>query len=334
MLASLLGMFVLASARELILLFVAFELMSIPLYVISGFRKREGEAVEAALKFFLIGTVSSAFIVYGLSFVYGVARTTDLSAVATALQDGHPLLVLGMVLTLGGLGFKIAAFPFHMWVPDTYEAASTPFVAWLSVAPKAAGFVGLFRVYFDGMGSEAGLWGPMAAGLAALTIVGGNLMALPQRNTKRLLAYSGIAHIGYMLVGFAAASAAGTAMVLFYLVAYVFGNMGAFLMVEAVARSEGSEHVSAFRGLAQRSPLLALAMLLFLLSLGGIPFVVGFWAKLYVFWAAAQQGLYWLVLLGAVLTVVALFYYLLVAKAMYIEAPSTTTRVRLEPALA
>ncbi len=333
-LASLLGMLVLASARDLILLFVAFELISLPLYALTGFRKRDGTAVEAALKFFLVGSVSSAVMAYGLSFVYGAARTTQLAGVAKAIPAGDPWLVLGLVTAFVGFGFKIAAFPFHMWVPDTYEAASTPFVAWLSVAPKAAGFVGLFRVYFDGMGSEAGLWGPMAAGLAALTIVGGNLMALPQRNTKRLLAYSGIAHIGYMLVGFAAASAAGTAMVLFYLVAYVFGNMGAFLVVEAVARSEGSEQVSAFRGLAQRSPLLALAMLLFLLSLGGIPFVVGFWAKLYVFWAAAQQGLYWLVLLGAVLTVVALFYYLLVAKAMYIEAPSTTTRVRLEPALA
>jgi NADH-quinone oxidoreductase subunit N len=333
-LASLLGMLVLASARDLILLFVAFELMSLPLYALSGFRKRDGVAVEAALKFFLVGSVSSAVMAYGLSFVYGAARTTQLSGVAKAMAGGDPWLMLGLVAAFVGFGFKIAAFPFHMWVPDTYEAASTPFVAWLSVAPKAAGFVGLFRVYFDGMGPEAGVWGPMAAGLATLTIVGGNLMALPQQNTKRLLAYSGIAHIGYMLVGFAAASAAGTAMVLFYLVAYVFGNMGAFLVVEAVARSEGSEHVSAFRGLAQRSPLLALAMLLFLLSLGGIPFVAGFWAKLYVFWAAAQQGLYWLVLVGALLTVVALFYYLLVAKKMYIEAPATPTRVHLEPALA
>src|SRR3989442_247904 len=192
-----------------------------------------------------------------------------------------------------------------MWVPDTYEAASTPFVAWLSVAPKAAGFVALFRVYLEGAGDRAATWIPLAAGLATLTIVGGNLMALPQQNTKRLLAYSGIAHIGYMLVGFAATSAAGTAMVLFYLVAYVFGNMGAFLVVEAVARSEGSEHVSAFRGLAQRSPLLALAMLLFLLSLGGIPFVVGFWAKLYVFLAAAQPGLYWLLRRRPIVTVLA-----------------------------
>ncbi len=334
MLASLLGMLVLASARELILLFVAFELMSIPLYVISGFRKRDEQAVEAALKFFLIGTVSSAFIAYGLSFVYGISKTTDMAGVAAALQDGHPLLILGLVLTLGGLGFKIAAFPFHMWVPDTYEAASTPFVAWLSVAPKAAGFVVMFRLYLEGVGVPVVLWVPLAAGLAAITIVAGNLLAIPQQNIKRLLAYSGIAHIGYMLVGFAAVSADGVAMMLFYLVAYLFGNMGAFFVVEVVAQSDGSEAISAYKGLAQRSPVLSLCMLLFLLSLGGIPFVAGFWAKLLVFKAAAEQGLYWLVLVGAILTVVALFYYLLVAKRMYIDAPENLQPVPVPPFLA
>jgi len=165
------------------------------------------------------------------------------------------------------------------------------------------------------------MWVPLAGGLAAITSVAGNLMAIPQQNIKRMLAYSGVAHIGYMLVGFAAVSASGTAMMLFYLVAYLFGNMGAFLVAEVVAQAEGSESIEAYRGLAQRSPVLALCMLLFLLSLGGIPFVAGFWAKLYVFWAAAEQGLYWLVLVGAVLTVVALFYYLLVAKRMYIDPP-------------
>jgi NADH-quinone oxidoreductase subunit N len=333
-LASLLGMLVLASARDLILLFVAFELMSIPLYVLAGFFKRRAEAVEASLKFFLVGSVSSAVMAYGLSFVYGATGSTALAKVAQAAGNGHPLLLLGLIATFVGFAFKIAAFPFHMWVPDTYEAASTPFVAWLSVTPKAAGFVALFRVYFEGAGDHAAAWTPIAAALATLTIVAGNLMALPQQNAKRLLAYSGIAHIGYMLVGFAAASAAGVAMVLFYLVAYVFGNMGAFLVVEALARAEGSEATAAFRGLAQRSPLLALAMLLFLLSLGGIPFVAGFWAKLFVFWAAAERGLYWLVLVGAVLTVVALFYYLVVAKRMYIEPPERTGRVPVPATLA
>src|SRR3989449_7774941 len=273
--------------------------MPFPLYVLAGFLKRQEEAVEAALKFFLVGSVSSALLVYGLSFVYGAVRSTDLATVAGASTAAQPLLTLGHLTACAGFGFKIAAFPFHMWVPDTYEAASTPFVAWLSVAPKAAGFVALFRVYLEGAGDRAATWIPLAAGLATLTIVGGNLMALPQQNTKRLLAYSGIAHIGYMLVGFAAASASGVAMVLFYLVTYVFGNMGAFLVVEALARAEGSEATTAFRGLAQRSPLLALAMLIFLLSLGGVPFMAGFWAKLYVFWAAASVGLYWLGLVRA-----------------------------------
>jgi NADH-quinone oxidoreductase subunit N len=331
-LTSLLGMLTLASSRDVILLFLAFEVMSIPLYVLTGFAKRAPEALEASLKFFLVGSVSSAVMLYGLSFLYGATGSTSLAVIAKAPRD--PWLTLGLLAVLTGVAFKIAAFPFHMWVPDTYEAASTPFVAWLSVAPKAAGFVGLFRVYFEGGDERSAVWVPVAALLATITMLAGNLMALPQQNTKRLLAYSGIAQIGYMLVGVAAASAAGTAMVLFYLVAYVFGNMGAFLVVEALARAEGSEATSAFRGLAQRSPLLALAMLLFLLSLGGIPFVAGFWAKLYVFWAAAERGLYWLVLLGAILTVVALFYYLVVAKRMYIEPPERPDRVPVALSLA
>jgi NADH-quinone oxidoreductase subunit N len=230
-------------------------------------------------------------------------------------------MLLGMGLILGGLGFKIAAFPFHMWAPDAYEAAPTPFVAWLSVAPKAAGFIAIIRLYIEGVGAAALVWLPVMAALAGMTILAGNLMAIPQENIKRLLAYSGIAHIGYMLLGLAALTSNGVAMVLFYLVAYLFGNMGAFLVVEAVARSEQSDRIEAYRGLAQRSPLLALAMLIFLLSLGGIPFVAGFWAKLYVFLAAIERGMYGLVFLGAVLTVVALYYYLLVARRMYIEAP-------------
>ena len=329
LLVSLLGMLVLASARDLVLLFVAFELMSIPLYVLTGFLKREAVAPEAALKFFLIGTVSSAVIAYGMSFVYGATGGTTLALIPQALRDGHPVILLGMTILLAGLGFKIAAFPFHMWAPDAYEAATTPFIAWLSVAPKAAGFVAIIRLYVEGMGATAGIWMPVIATLAGMTIVTGNLMAIPQRNIKRMLAYSGIAHIGYMLIGLAALSSAGVAMVLFYFVAYLFGNMGAFMVVEAVARSEQSDGIDAYRGLAQRSPLLALAMLVFLLSLGGIPFVAGFWAKLYIFLAAAERGMYGLVFLGAVLTVVALYYYLLVARRMYIEAPTRTEPVPL-----
>ena len=332
-LTALLGMMVLASARELVLLFVAFELMSIPLYVLAGFVKRDARAVEASLKFFLVGSLSTAFLAYGLSFVYGVTGSTRLDVVTRAVGAGDPLLILGLVLVLGGVGFKIAAFPFHMWVPDTYEAAATPFVAWLSVAPKAAGFAVLLRIFVERAGPAAALWAAAAALLGALTIVAGNVMAIPQTDAKRLLAYSGIAHIGYMLLGVAALSTEGVAMLLFYLVAYLFSNMGAFMVVEAVAEAEGSSALRAFRGLAQRSPALGLAMLLFLLSLGGIPFVVGFWAKLYILWAAAQAGLYGLVLLAAVMTVVALFYYLQVAKQMYIDAPARPTPVPVPPPL-
>jgi NADH-quinone oxidoreductase subunit N len=323
LLCSLLGMLVLASSRDLILLFVAFELMSIPLYFLTGFRKREDTAAEGALKFFLVGTVSSALVLYGMSFLYGVTGSTDVGTIAVALGTGRePLVGLGMALLLAGLGFKIAAVPFHMWVPDAYEAAPTPFVAWLAIAPKAAGFVVILRLFLEGVGEAALIWLPAMAALASLTIVAGNLMALPQRNIKRLLAYSGIAHIGYMLMGLAAVSSGGVAMLLFYLVAYLFGNMGAFFVVQAVSASERSDAIDAYSGLAQRSPMLALAMLIFLLSLGGIPFVAGFWAKLYIFWATVERGLYWLALLGAVLTVVALYYYLLVARRMYIDPPT------------
>src|SRR4030095_11430376 len=240
LLVSLLGMLVLASARDLILLFIAFELMSIPLYVLTGFLKRETVAPEAALKFFLVGTASSAIIAYGMSFVYGMTGTTALSAIPQAMRAGHPLMRLGMGLLLAGLGFKIAAFPFHMWAPDSYEAASTPFVAWLSVAPKTAGFVAIIRIYLEGLGSTAEIWMPILATLAGMTIVTGNLMAIPQKNIKRLLAYSGVAHIGYMLIGVAVVSRAGIAMLLFYLLAYLFGNMGAFMVVESVAGAEAA----------------------------------------------------------------------------------------------
>jgi NADH-quinone oxidoreductase subunit N len=329
LLASLLGMLVLAAARDLILLFVAFELMSIPLYVLTGFHKRQDVSGEGALKFFLVGSVSSAVMLYGFSFIYGVSGTTDLGAIPAALASGNSLARLGLVLALGGIAFKIAAVPFHMWVPDTYEAAPTPFVAWLAVAPKAAGFIIVFRLYLEGAGSAGLLWVPVLSALAGLTIVAGNLMAIPQQNVKRLLAYSGVAHIGYMLIGIAAMSADGAGMVLFYLVAYLFGNMGAFLVVQAVGSGEGTDTMAAYRGLAQRSPVLALSMLVFLLSLGGIPFVAGFWAKLFIFQAAIDQHMYALALLGAVLTIVALYYYLVLASRMYIDAPEKPGRIPL-----
>jgi NADH-quinone oxidoreductase subunit N len=317
LLTSIGGMSLLAGARDLVLLFVAFELMSVPLFAMTAIRKDE-RGVEGALKFYLSGVVASAVLLYGLSLLYGAMGTTTLAGPVPA----GPLSTLAIIGLLAGFGFKLAAFPFHMWLPDAYEAAPASYVAFLSVAPKAAGFAALLRLLLEPLGGQAAIWMPLVAALAAVTMVAGNLMALPQKNLKRLLAYSGIAHIGYMLLGLAAGPGVGAGMLLFYLAAYLVSNAGAFLVVSAVERATGSSHIDAVRGLAQTNRGLALAMLLCLLSLAGIPFVIGFWAKLYIFVAAARAHLLGLVLLGALASLVGLYYYLLVAKRMYIDAPA------------
>jgi len=325
-LISLSGMMLLVSSRELMVMFVAFEIMSLPLYAISGFLKKEPESIEAALKFFLIGTVSSAIMLYGFSFIYGLAGSTYLDQIAN-YSNPSILFYTGIILVLAGIAFKIALVPFHMWVPDTYQGSPTPFVAYLSVAPKAAGFAMLIRLFLEGFGQNLTFWQPQWLILAAVTMIVGNLLALHQTNLKRLLGYSGIAHVGYALLGLAAASVYGIAMLLFYFVVYLFANMGIFLVVELINRNKSSDDLKVYQGLAQNAPMLSLLMLLFLLSLGGIPFLAGFWAKLYIFLAAAEAGYLGLVLLGALLSVVALFYYLKVARALYIEPPPSKNHI-------
>lgn len=316
MLSSLLGMCLLAGARELVFLIVAFELMGIPLYVMAALYKRDGRDAEAAIKLYLVGASSSAITLYGLSILYGMTGTTVIADLAKAAPS--PLLWVGMGATLAGMGFKLGMVPFHMWVPDTYEGAPTPFVAFLSVAPKAAGFAALIRLFSGGLLHAHDRWGTLLIAVCVATMVLGNLLAIPQTHVKRLLAGSGIAHVGIMLLAFAVGTERGLGMLLFYLVAYVFTNMGVFF-VHAHIGEAGSDEIGAYRGLARRAPGLALAMLIFLLSLGGIPFVAGFWAKLYIFLAAWQAGQGFLVFLGAALAVLALFYYLKVARQMYIE---------------
>jgi len=329
---TLLGMFFLVSSRDLLLLFVSFELMSLPLYVLAGFLKEDERSVEASLKYFIFGSFSSAILLMGISMLYATTGTTKFKEVATFLKGStDSLLFLSFFLLVVGFGFKIAIVPFHMWVPDTYEGAPTPFVAFLSVAPKVAGFGIIFRVFFEILSKTGMTFRPYISLFAAITMIVGNLLAIPQRNIKRLLSYSGIAHIGYMLLGLASGTELGIGMSLFYFVAYLFSNMGAFICVDATYRSEKSDNLEAYHGISQRAPLLALSMLLYLLSLGGIPFVVGFWAKLYIFLAAAKAGLLSLVVLGAVLTVVALFYYLNVARKLYIEKPVKGERIRISP---
>ena len=309
------GGMALCSAREFLTLFVAFELLSLPLYVLTALEKEKRSSPEGAIKMFLFGSVSSAALLLGIGFLFAATGTTFWMRVTQWPTD--PLVPLGAALLLVGFGFKIAIFPFSLWVPDTYQAAPTPVLAFLSVAPKAAAVMALFRLVFE-VFQPAGV--PVTswiAILAGLTMTVGNLLALRQRDLKRLLAFSGIAQIGYVLLALAAGTKLAAGLALFYFVAYLVANAGAFLVVAAMEVAGCEPTIEGARHMIVRSPLLAAAMLVFLLSLGGIPFALGFWGKMYVFLAAAQSGLIGLVFLGAVLAVVALFYYLTVARSMF-----------------
>lgn len=321
LLASIVGMALLPGARDLVMVAVSFELMGIPTYVLAAMHKDRKAGVEGATKLYLTGAVSAALTIYGLSFVVGVTGSTDLGAIARATPS--PMLALGAMLAFAGMAYKVGAVPFHLWVPDTYQAAPAPFVAFLSVAPKAAAFAAFVRLLIGAFGGMAASWVPLVLVVCVVTMLLGNVLAIPQTNVRRLLAYSGIAHVGLLLLALALDTAEGVGVILFYLATYVGSNMGAFLVAEAV----GDDELPAWNGLARRNPGLAVAMLLFLLSLGGIPFVAGFWGKLFIFWAAWEAGQTWLVLLGALLAVLGLFYYLRVARAVYVEPPPTPAPV-------
>lgn len=341
LLSSVLGMTFLAGARDLLLLVVSFELMGIPLYVLASFAKtetatsgvRDRRPSEAGLKLYLVGATSTAVTLFGLALLVGMTRTTRLDAIAAAPMQ--PLAALGAVFMLAGFGYKVGVVPFHMWVPDTYQGAWTPFVAFLSVAPKAAGVAALTQVFVYGVGAQPDRWQPAMMLLAFLSMAVGNVLALPQTDARRLLGYSGVAQMGYALLGVAAARELGVGMTLFFLASYVFTNMGAFLVVHAVAEGSGSHELDGLRGLSSRAPGLAVALLAFVLSLAGIPFVVGFWAKLYVFLAAWQAGLAGLVVAGVALAALGIFYYLQVLRAVYmtdargLEAPAVSSALKL-----
>lgn len=312
---TLLGGMLLVSVQDWIALFVAFELLSIPLYAATALNKHSALGVEGAIKIFLFGSVSSAFLLLGIGMMVLVSGDSTFST--TVVREAF--LPVGLAFLLVGFGFKIAMVPFYFWAPDVYESAPTPLVAFLSVAPKAAGMLILFRI-IQQVVLPIGNTGALAwiAFFSALTMLAGNLLALPQTHLKRLLAYSGIAHIGYVLAALAAGTSLGAGMALFYFVVYLFSNLGAFLGVAAVEMMGISPTLEGVGGLYRRNGVLAIAFLAFLLSLGGIPFVLGFWSKLFVFWAAAKAGLWVLVFLGALLAVVALYYYLNVARWMLI----------------
>lgn len=331
LLISVLGMVVMASARDLVSIFVALETITIPTFVLAGWRKHDARSNEAAIKYFLIGVLSSAIMLYGMSFIVGETGSTLLSSIATHFADVEttPLLAVAIFLTLGGFAFKVSAVPFHFWTPDTYQGAPTPVTAFLSVASKAGGFVAMLSIVAFGLFQAADSWQPALWILAAASMIYGNLVALRQANIVRMLAYSSIAQGGFILVPLAVAGdneAAVSAFeaVVIYLLIYGAMNLGAFAVVIAVARRTRSGEIASYSGLGRTSPGLAVAMSIFLFSLAGIPPLAGWFAKFVMFRAVFDAGTPSATVLGviaAVMSVVAFFYYAAVARRMWFDDP-------------
>jgi NADH-quinone oxidoreductase subunit N len=326
LLFSVVGMLGLVASLELVSMFVALEIMSVALYGMAGLDRARPESQESALKYFVTGAFASGFFLYGVALVYGVTGSTSLERVTRALSvtnpDTSPLAVLGAALLLVGFGFKVASVPFHMWAPDVYEGAPTTVTAFMSAGVKVAAFGALLRVFDYGLAGLASHWQPLVAVLAIVTMLIGNLAALAQRNLKRLLAYSSIAHAGYLMSALVAAPALAGEAILFYLVAYAAVNLGAFGVIAALSK-DGREPatVADVAGLAQRRPALAAALTLFLVSLTGIPLTAGFVGKFYLFNAAVASDWVVLALVGVLTSVVSAYYYLRIVVAMYMEEP-------------
>lgn len=321
MLASTIGMLFLAKSADLIMAFVAFETISIPMYILAGFFIDSNKSTESGFKYILFGSMASAIMVYGLSLLYGFTGTTNIYELADQFQSTGietSLLVGSLILILVGFAFKISSVPLHFWAPDTYEGSPTPVAGLLSTASKAAGFAILLRVLWVAFPDIQIQWGAIIAALSVATMTLGNLTAIAQSNIKRLLAYSSIAHAGYALIGVAAASATGVSSAVFYLIAYLVTNLAAFGIIAAISRVIGSDEITDYAGLSRRSPWLALALLVALLSLAGMPPFAGFITKVLVFAAAIEADLIWLAVIGVLNSIVGLYYYLTVLKYVYL----------------
>jgi NADH-quinone oxidoreductase subunit N len=330
---ALLGMFVLSSLSDLLMLFIGLELLTFSLYIMAAYLKTDRRSLEAGMKYLILGSVSGGFLVYGISLLYGFAGGTSFDALRAALA-AQPLpwsAQAGLLLVIAGLGFKIAMVPFNLWVPDVYEGAPTPVVALLSVGSKMAGVVAILRLLYGVFLPVAGLWAGVLASLSAATMLYGNLAAIPQTNIKRLLGYSSIGHAGYLLMGLSTASTAGAEAVGYYLLAYLVSNLAAFLVVIAASDAIGGESLEAYNGLSKRSPLLAATLFIALLSLAGVPPLAGFVGKLLVLLATTRSGQLWLVVIGALNVVISLYYYLMVIRRMYILPPAHPEPVTVSP---
>ena len=316
---SSLGMMFMASANDLLSVFVSLEFSTLGFYVLVAYLRDDLASNEAGLKFFILGVFAAGLLAYGISLVYGETGKLVFSDMSQA--SATPGLIIGFLLIFAALGFKIGAVPFHSWIPDTYHGSPTPVTAFLSIAPKGAAFAILLRIFFVALAAFKPLWILLLVAVSILSMTYANIVAIAQRNIKRLLAYSGIAQIGNVLIGLAAGTKMGSDAILFYLLTYLFANIGAFAVVIAVSHAIGSDEIDDYSGLNRRSPFLAFAMLLFLLSLAGVPPLAGFIAKLYIFVAAIKEGLYALIAVGLINIIISLYYYLIVVKKMYISEP-------------
>ncbi|MDA8121730.1 MAG: NADH-quinone oxidoreductase subunit N [Deltaproteobacteria bacterium] len=340
LLSVLLGMFLLSASTDIVMLYLSLELVSIPSYLLAGYLKGGGRSTEAATKYVVFGATASGVMIYGFSLLYGMTGSTHLGEIGRALAQGEATtpMFLAAVMVAVGFGYKIAAVPFHMWSPDVYEGAPTPITAFLSVGPKAAGFAVLVRFFYTVFATPDAAsgawvlspgvdWTALFAVLSAVTMSVGNLIAVKQDNVKRLLAYSSIAHAGYMLMGFVLLSPAGIKAILFYLVVYLFMNLGAFYVVILVANRTRSEEIADYSGLGSRAPFAAVSLAIFLFALTGIPPFSGFIGKVYLFAEVINKGVYWLAVVAALNSVVSLYYYARIIKVMFLEDPKDKSEI-------
>ncbi len=319
--AAILGMMLMAGAADLLTFYVGLELMTITFYILVGYMPHDGRSSEAGIKYLVLGAASSAILLYGISFIYGLTGSTQLYQVAMGLGSKvNPPVILATVFVLAGFGFKISLVPFHMWAPDIYEGAPTPVTAFLAVASKAAAFAALIRVYLVTLENQSFAQTGIALLLilASLTMIIGNLVAIPQKNIKRLLAFSSVAQAGYLMVGVIAESVPGVKGVLYYAMIYVFANMGAFAVATYIGQAQGSDEIRDYAGLARRSPLAAAVMTASVLSLAGIPPLAGFVGKFYLFSAVMDTGYQAIAYIGFVMSMVSVYYYLSIVKVMYL----------------
>jgi NADH-quinone oxidoreductase subunit N len=320
------GMLMMSGSNELMMVFIGLEVLSIATYVLAGFRRTDLKSNESALKYFLLGSFSSAFFLYGVALIFGATGSTNLIGIAEAMRSADiqiSLVYLAAALMLIALCFKVAVAPFHIWTPDVYEGAPTPITGFMSVGPKAAGFAVLLRVFMTAFPGIQDRWLTIIWMIAALTMILGNVIAVTQTNIKRMLAYSSIAHAGYIAVAFASGSQRGISAALFYTLAYTVTNLGAFAIVTILSRSEDKlTNISDYAGLAAKRPGLAALLSLFLLSLAGVPGTAGFAGKFFIFRSAVESGLLWLTVIGVITTVVSFYYYLYVIVQMYMRDPT------------